>query len=129
MVDRELRIAQREDDPHATGISPFPTNPTESQFWNISAFDATNPNLTDVYGNVGRFVLRRPRTDQWDFSLGKKISLREGHSLDFRFEAFNFSNHPNWVVPALSVTTPATFGKITQAKTMREMQLALKYIF
>ena len=61
--------------------------------------------------------------------MNKKTILREGHSLEFRFEAFNFANHPNWVVPATNVRAPATFGKIIQAKTMREMQFGLKYIF
>jgi hypothetical protein len=115
--------------PNATGISPFPANQTESQFWNIAAFDATNPGLSYAYGNVGRNVLRRPRTDQWDFSVNKRTAITESQALEFRFEAFNFANHPNWISPAASVTAPATFGRITQAKTMREMQLALKYIF
>lgn len=115
--------------PNATGISPFPDNPTQSKFWNIAAFDPTNPNLSYQYGNVGRNVLRRPGTKQWDFSLIRSIKFRERHSLDIRFEGFNFANHPNWLAPATDSRTPATFGVITSANTMRELQFGMKYSF
>jgi hypothetical protein len=35
-----------------------------------------------------------------DFSLLKSIPIREGHNLEFRHEAFNLANHPNWNAPA-----------------------------
>jgi hypothetical protein len=113
----------------ATGISPFPSNPTVTQFWNIAAFNATNPELTVRLGNIGRNVLRTPGTNIWDFSLVKNTRIREGHMLEFRFEGFNFANHPNWTSPSTAVTSPTTFGVINTAKTMREMQVALKYSF
>lgn len=74
-------------------------------------------------------MLRRPGVAQWDFSLTKNTQIREGHSLQFRFEAFNAANHPNWNPPASNIRAPATFGRITSARTMRELQLGLKYIF
>jgi hypothetical protein len=113
----------------ATGISPFPSNPTVTQFWNIAAFNATNPELTVRLGNVGRNVLRTPGLKNWDFSVVKNTKIREGHILEFRFEGFNFANHPNWTSPSTALTSPTTFGVINTAKTMREMQLALKYSF
>jgi hypothetical protein len=73
--------------------------------------------------------LLTPGVRQWDFSLVKSAVLREGHSLQFRFEAFNFANHPNWNTPATDARNPATFGKITSARTMRELQFGLKYLF
>ncbi len=115
--------------PHATGVSPFPARRTVDQFWNIAAFDSTNPNLTYLSGNVGRNALLKPGTRQWDFSLVKNTSIREGHSLQFRFEAFNFPNHPNWNAPSSDSRTAATFGRITSARTMRELQFGLKYMF
>jgi hypothetical protein len=44
-------------------------------------------------------------------------------------EAFNFPNHPNFLAPATDVRQPATFGKITAARTMRELQFGVKYVF
>ena len=115
--------------PHAIGISPIPAVRSVDKFWEIAAFDSTNPNLTYLSGNVGRNVLFRPGTRQWDFSVVKNTIIHEGHSLQFSFEAFNFPNHPNWNAPSNNPTNAATFGRITSARTMREMQFGLKYQF
>ena len=116
--------------PNATGISPFPADPTPQHYWNIAAFNYTDPVLRYQYGNVARNVLFVPGTMEWDFSAIKKTSIREHDNLEFRFEVFNLPNHPNWSPPVSSApNAPATFGVITSAKTMREMQLALKYSF
>ena len=64
-----------------------------------------------------------------DLSLTKNIRIHESHSLQFRFDAFNALNHPNWNVPATDARNAATFGVVTSAKTMRELQFALKYMF
>jgi hypothetical protein len=115
--------------PNATGISPFPAKQTVDNFWNIAAFDTTSPSLNYLFGTTGRNVLFKPGTRQWDFSMVKNTSIRERHSLQFRFEAFNFANHPNWNTPSVDPRTVSTFGKITSARTMREMQFGLKYMF
>jgi hypothetical protein len=77
---------------------------------------------------VGRNVLTTPGLRQVDFSAMKKFRIRESHSLDFRFEAFNFTNHPNWNSPSAD-TKSTTFGVINTARTMRELQFGLKYVF
>lgn len=115
--------------PDATGISPIPENRSPDNFWNIAAFNATNPELNYRYGNTGRNLLTTPGLKQWDFSLMKETQIREGHRIEFRFEAFNFPNHPNFLAPANDVRQPATFGKITTARTMRELQFGVKYVF
>jgi hypothetical protein len=117
------------NNPHATGISPIPVNRSVENFWNIAAFDTTNPNLSYLPGNVGRNVLIRPGTRLLDASITRNIRIREGHSLQFRWEAFNATNHPNWNAPSTDARNATTFGKITSARTMREMQIALKYLF
>ncbi len=115
--------------PDATGISPIPTNRTPDKFWEIAAFNSTNPELLYRYGNTGRNLLITPGLKQWDFSLTKTTRIREGHSFEFRFEAFNFPNHPNFNAPANNPQQPATFGRITSARTMREMQFGFRYSF
>ena len=115
--------------PDATGISPIPGNRSASNFWNIAAYDTTNPELSYRQGTVGRNTLLSPGFKQWDFSLLKNMAIAEGHTLQFRFEAFNFPNHPNWSVPGRAVRNARTFGVVTSARTMRELQFGLKYIF
>jgi hypothetical protein len=71
----------------------------------------------------------------WDFSTLKNFSITENHRLQFRFEAFNFVNHPvlgnfgaawgnnpNGPIP--------DFGRIRNtAVSMRQLQFGLKYLF
>ena len=115
--------------PDATGISPVPDNQTAQQFWNIAAFNSTSPQLNLRYGYTQRNVLFTPGSMNWDFSLIKNTKIMERQFLQFRFEAYNFANHPNWLSPATNVNAPATFGVVTTAKTMRVIQVALKYSF
>jgi hypothetical protein len=114
--------------PDATGISPFLENPTVDRFWNRDAFNWTSPELAYRYGTTGRSTLFTPGTFQWDFSAVKNTRITETQSLEFRFEAFNAPNHPNWQLPFRDVRQ-SNFGQVTTAKTMREMQFGLKYSF
>ena len=114
--------------PDATGISPIPANRSTAQFWNISN-QRHQSELSFRPCNMGRNTLLRPGTRQADLSLAKNILLHESHTLNFRLEAFNSTNHPNWNAPSSDARSPATFGVITGARTMRQMQLALKYTF
>jgi hypothetical protein len=81
---------------NATGISPKLDNPTPSAWFNVNAF-ALEPFGT--FGNAGRNTILNPGRNSWDFSILKDFRVIEGHTLQFRFEAFNFANHPNWGNP------------------------------
>ena len=60
--------------------------------------------------------------------LKRNFRIREGHSIEFRAEAFNLPNHVNPGNPVTNFTN-STFGKIQSANDPRIMQLALKYVF
>src|SRR5690606_8702137 len=98
------------------------------RFWNRDAFNWTSPQLAYRYGTTGRSTLFTPGTFQWDFSAVKNTRITETQSLEFRFEAFNAPNHPNWQLPFRDVRQ-SNFGQVTTAKTVREMQFGLKYSF
>jgi hypothetical protein len=70
-----------------------------------------------------------PRGFYWDFSTHKDFRIKEGHEVQFRWEAFNGVNHPRWGLPNTSVTS-TNYGSITSTNgSMRQMQFALKYVF
>lgn len=87
-----------------------------------------------VYGNSGRNILFGPGTRQFDLSLFKDFLFNENGSrrLQFRAEAFNFLNTPQFNNPNAQIGNPAA-GTITSAgspllyqRTSRQLQLALK---
>ena len=127
---------------NATGVSPTPANQNAGQWLNPAAF-ALQP--VGQFGNEGRNSLVGPSNQNIDFSAIKSFRIREGHTLNFRFEAFNLPNHPEWSVsPAAgqsslygwgstNATVPGPgFGKVTSTmnnNVMRQIQLGLKYSF
>jgi hypothetical protein len=82
-------------------------------------------------GNAPKVLpnVRMPGTRTGALAFFKEFSLanlREGAHLEFRAEAFNALNHPQFAGPSTTVGTD-DFGVITQqANRPREVQLALK---
>jgi hypothetical protein len=54
--------------------------------------------------------------------------LTERVNLQFRAEAFNLFNHPNFNLPDNFFPSP-TFGRITSARDPRHIQFGLKLLF
>jgi len=81
------------------------------------------------YGNAGVSLFDAPAQKTWDISLHKVFRVREGHQLQFRYEAFNFVNTPQFNAPGRSLGG-ADFGRISSTViNNREMQFGLKYLF
>ena len=125
----------------ATGISPFLDNPTNIEFfrkadsgrgpaaYTCNVPDATGANqLTYRQGNVNRNMYISPGVGNWDFSLAKNFRITESSHIEFRFESFNFANHPQWNNPDTGNNSP-NYGFITGARAMRTNQFALKFLF
>ena len=73
--------------------------------------------------------LRSPGLDSTDFSTFKEFAVVENLKVQFRAEAFNVLNHPQFSSPNTSVTS-SSFGQITsQANTPRQLQFGLKLLF
>ena len=98
---------------------------TVQRDFNTAAFVA-NPQFQ--YGNAGRNILRQRPHFNWDFSTHKNFQLAERLRLQFRFEAFSFSNTPRFGTPGNVVGT-AKFGVITSAATPRNLQFGLKLVW
>ena len=116
------------DRPNSTGtVVALPRGQQDPErFFNTDAF-VMQP--AGTHGNVGRNTLIGPGIISWDFSALKNVRVREGHQVQFRFEAFNLPNHPNWGLPNASRLSPG-FGTIRNTRTdMRDLQFGLKYVF
>ncbi len=89
-------------------------------------FSTPSPNAP--FGNLGRNAFRGPGLEQWDLSLNKYFTIREGIRLQWRNEFFNVMNHTNFGVPNQQ-SNNAAFGTITNAYPARQIQFALKLLF
>src|SRR5579872_5706139 len=102
--------------------------PQTGNFWfNPLSFDCANvPLLT--FGNMHRNTLRGPGINNWDLSMVKRFKITERNQLEFRGEFFNAFNHAQFLNPDTHGFS-GTFGQITNARSPRIIQLALKYYF
>ena len=100
-------------------------NQDPSRWWNP---DALVPNQPLAFGNAGKGILRIPGRAQWDFSIYKSFRYSEKQSLQFRVEAFNFTNSPQFNAPNTRVGDP-NYGIISSAGIARTLQLGFKFIF
>jgi hypothetical protein len=112
------------DRPNLVG-DPELSNQTTLQWFNTAAFAFPAPG---TFGNAGRNILEGPGFQNVNVSLLKNTRLTEGVNLQFRAEAFNLFNHPNFNLPDNFLGSP-TFGRITSARDPRHLQFGLKLLF
>jgi hypothetical protein len=115
--------------PLYTGKKLTSTNAGNRVYVNPDAF--TEP-AYGTYGNLGRNTLRGPTYVELDSELSRFFPVTERTKLDFRIEAFNVLNHPNFNSPSsgnLQITKQTSFGQITGAQGARIFQGAVKFIF
>jgi hypothetical protein len=95
-----------------------------------SQFTAPTTN-TFVTQHIARNVGYNPGFNNWNLGLFKKFRVDErGDNLQFRAEAFNAFNHPNWSGIGTDPTNLGTFGKITgKSGDVRNLQLSLRFQF
>jgi hypothetical protein len=116
---------------YVPGQSLNVSNPSPSQYLNKAAFVRANL----AFGNAGRNILTGPGFQDVDVALAKNTAIRERISLQFRAEAFNIMNHPNFTQPVNNITG-STYGQILATRTTRgdlgssrQLQLGMKLIF
>ncbi|MEO8052699.1 MAG: hypothetical protein ABI833_20005, partial [Acidobacteriota bacterium] len=131
------------DRPNTTGISSAIDNPTPNGWYNRAAFVVAPKGQ---FGDVGRDTATAPGIYAINAEIHKNFVMpyNEHHQVQFRAEAFNLLNHPNWGGPSGNISAGAAipgqpanaahagFGVINSLATgipMRQLQLGLKYIF
>ncbi len=88
------------------------------------------------FGNTGYNMLRGPGLFNWDFGLTREFSLTKEVKLQFRFEAFNFTNTPHLDVPDGNVGDGEDFMTITGVTNLaregideRQFRFGLRVVF
>jgi outer membrane receptor protein involved in Fe transport len=98
---------------------------TLSRWFNTAAFSRA----TGTYGNSARNPVVGPGLKTVDLSLAKSFAVSSGQHLQFRWEAFNAFNTPQWGNPNGTLGN-SNFGIISSTRqNNREMQVSLKYTF
>ncbi len=113
------------------------------QYFNTSAFVLQDPG---TFGNSGRNNVRGPGINNFDLSLFKDFAMphikglggSESPRLQFRTEFFNAFNHTQFgsinttFVPIQNVAgsgSSSPFGTVSGARSPRQIQFALKFLF
>ncbi len=100
------------------GIGP------DAQYYDPSAWGP----VTEVrYGTTGRNSMRGPRVSRLDLSVFRALQFGR-YRTEFRVEAFNLTNTPQFGNPAANVTG-ANFMSITSATGERNIRLGLRFVF
>jgi hypothetical protein len=81
-------------------------------------------------GNLGRNTFRGPSFQNWNFSLSKKIQIRENWHMQLRSDFVNLWNHNNFRPPDALMSSP-TFGlnTATLLTDSREIMFSAKIRF
>jgi len=85
-----------------------------------------------AFGNTKPGIVHGPAQNNTDLALIKNIPLPQPHeksTVEFRVEAFNVFNHPQFADPVTAFDS-ASFGQVLNTSVApRILQLALKLIF
>jgi hypothetical protein len=85
------------------------------------------------FGSTGRNALRGPGLFNSDLSLFRNFKIKERFDLQFKTEAFNFTNTPKFANPNSNVSTGSTFLQITSTRSdilsERQFRFGLRLAF
>lgn len=112
--------------PNRIGSGILASGRSINNWFNVSAFSTP---AAFTFGNSGRNILRGPGLTNTDLGLSRVIPIRERLNIEFRAEAFNLFNTPQFGLPNATLGT-STVGVITTTvNPQRELQFALRVAF
>lgn len=110
--------------PNVTGKVSYPR--TLQRWFDPSVF--VSP-AAFTYGNASRNSLFGPGRTNWDASIFKNFVIHEQVRFEFRAEAFNLLNHPQFGLPNQNIGN-AQVGTITSiVGNPRQLQMGLRFQF
>jgi hypothetical protein len=99
-------------------------------YYDTSAFsDVIVPSGTFRMGTTGRNVLRNPGRWNSDLSIARTFTIKEGMTLSFRTEMFNFLNHGQFTGFNSTAVTSPNFLRVTSATGERQVRFGLRFGF
>ena len=114
------------DRPNVIGNPNSGAPHTVNQWVSPSAFQRLDPvSNAGQFGNEARNSLDGPAFGSLDAAIDKSFPLNDTTKLLFRAEAFNVTNHTNFIVPIDDINSPV-FGQIVESQSPRVFQFALK---
>ena len=107
---------------------PHVDNPTPTRFFNPDAFRIPE---AGTFGNSGRNVLTGPGQRNVDVALARSFRLSDSTRLQFRLDAYNAFNHPNFAEPPSlqNLADSPDFGALFIARSPRILQFGLKFFW
>jgi hypothetical protein len=106
-------------------IGPIKLLKTKAEWFDTNAFTAP---AFGFYGNASPASIRGPREISFNVAGYKTFPIRDRVNVQFRAEAFNFLNHPNFSNVDTSLGS-ATYGRVTSALDPRELELSARISF
>ena len=106
-------------------VGPIHILHNKNEWFDTSAFQAP---LNGFYGNARPGSIRGPREISFNVATYKTFPIHERLNLQFRAEAFNFLNHPNFGTIDSSLGD-AAYGHVTSALDPRILEFSLKVQF
>ena len=100
-------------------------NPSIAQWFNVAAFVAPPGGQ---YGNARRNSIIGPGTHVLDMAFTKTFPIKEPKVLEFRAQATNIFNMPQYSAIDSVVNSP-TFGRVTAVGGMRQFTLTSRFRF
>jgi len=101
------------------------SNPSIGAWFNTAAFAAPAPGQ---YGNARRNSIIGPGTHVFDMAFTKVFPLKESRVLEFRAQATNVFNTPQYTTIDTVLNSP-TFGRVTGVAGMRQLTLTARFRF
>jgi hypothetical protein len=104
---------------------------SDGRFYDISAFSnvVLAPGQAGRFGTMGRNSLRNPGVYRNDITLSKNFNFWEKVTMNFKAEAYNFTNSRISTSFASGDVTNANFLRVTSASDERFIRFALRFQF
>jgi len=106
-------------------VSPIRLLKTKAEWFDTTAFAAP---ANGFYGNARPGIIRGPREISFNVASYKTFPIHERLNVQFRAEAFNFLNHPNFGNVDTSIGS-GTYGQVTSSRDPRELEFSARVTF